>query len=250
MEHEDSHQPLDQIATLWTVVCRAHTGSPDEANAAQKNLIHRYGRAVQRYLLGALRNPDAAEEVFQEFALRFVRGDFRRADPQRGRFRDFVKGILFHLIADHRRRQRKQHPVLPEGAPEPAAPAEETMESDRRFLLSWRNELLARCWEALSQIERRTGQHYYTVLRFRADHPEVRSAQLADHLTTLLKKPVSAAGARQLLHRAREKFSNLLVEEVMQTLEQPTVDRLEQELMDLNLLQYCRPALERLRQGS
>jgi hypothetical protein len=47
-----------------------------------------YHRAVHRYLLGALRDEDAAEELFQEFALRFVRGDFRWADRGRGRFRD------------------------------------------------------------------------------------------------------------------------------------------------------------------
>jgi hypothetical protein len=50
---------------------------------------------------------------------------------------------------------------------------------------------------------------------------------------------------RQTLRRARDKFADLLLDEVAQTLRQPTVDQLGQELADLELLQYCQPALDR-----
>ena len=70
------------------------------------------GRA---YLGRALGDPEAADEVFQEFALRLLRGDLRRADPERGRFRDLVKTAVFHLIVDHRRRQQaRPRPLDPE----------------------------------------------------------------------------------------------------------------------------------------
>ena len=35
---------------------------------------------------------EAAAEVFQEFALQLVHGNLRGANPERGRFRNFVKG--------------------------------------------------------------------------------------------------------------------------------------------------------------
>ncbi len=70
----------------------------------------RYGGAVQRYLLASVRDPDAASDLAQEFALRFLRGDFHRADPGRGRFRDFVKRAIYHLMIDHFRERKKSRP--------------------------------------------------------------------------------------------------------------------------------------------
>jgi DNA-directed RNA polymerase specialized sigma24 family protein len=244
MKPEPPHQRLSLIATPWSLVCRAHHGPAGEAQAARQQLLERYGGAVQRYLRQALHDTDAADEVFQEFALQVVHGDLRGADPQRGRFRQFVKGTLFHLIADYRKQQRKWPGPLPnEGAALPAASAE--MESDRRFIESWCDELLARAWAALAEVESRTGQPFYAVLRFRADHPEMRSPRLAEQLTAQLGRPFSAVGVRQALHRAREKFADLLLDEVAHSLENPTAEQVERELIELGLLDYCLPALKR-----
>ena len=59
-------------------------------------------------------------------------------------------------------------------------------------------------------------------------------------------KPQTALGVRKALERARVTFVDLLLYEVWQSLEGPTKERLEQELGDLRLLQYCRDALDRL----
>src|SRR5262245_9344598 len=243
----DLQHRLSQIQTLWTVVCRA--GGDDSTrvvNAAQEQLLARYGKAVHRYLLGALRDQDTADELFQEFALRFVRGDLGGADPARGRFRDYLKGVLSHLIGDFYRRRRKQ-PLALHGEFEPAAAADEPIGSDEDFLKSWQNELLNRAWGALLQLEVENEQPFHTVLKFRAANPEMRSEQMATELSNQLGKTVNAAWVRQTLHRAREKFAEALVEEVVQTLESPTVSMLEQELIDIGLIEYCRPFLSKLR---
>lgn len=243
MNSDEARLSLNNISTLWTVVCEAHGGSMAGASTAQSELLQRYSRAVHRYLLGALRDAEAAEELSQEFALRFIRGDFRRADPQRGRFRDFVKGVLSHLVADHYRKKARAH-ALPEDGPEPAAPNPAT---DKEFLRSWREELLQHAWDGLDELQSQTGKPYYTVLRFRTDHPELRSAQLAQELSSHLGMQVTAVWVRQALHRAREKFVDLLVRAVTETMSSPTVEDLERELGELGLLKYCAPALERLR---
>ena len=62
-------------------------------------------------MLAALKDADAADEVFQEFALRLVRGDFRRADPQRGRFRDFVKTALINMVINYRKKKGRGVPL-------------------------------------------------------------------------------------------------------------------------------------------
>src|SRR5262245_11244853 len=105
---------LSELATLWSVVQRAHHGSASTAAAAREQLLRRYHEPVYRYLLGGIRDALAAEELAQEFALRFLRGDFRGADPGRGRFRAYVKTALFRLVIDYRRRQQARPGPLAE----------------------------------------------------------------------------------------------------------------------------------------
>jgi RNA polymerase sigma-70 factor (ECF subfamily) len=245
MDQESPSRPLNLISTLWSVVCQAHQGSAEAAAAARGQLLERYGGAVRRYLRGVLHDPDAAEDLFQEFALRLARGDLRGADQRRGRFRDFLKGMLFHLVAHYRRQQRKWPGPLPAAHLEPVASDTPGLDPDGQFIDSWRDELLARSWAALAAAEGQGGSPSYGVLRFRAHHPELNSQQMAEQLTAQLGRPLTATAVRQILHRAREKFADLLLEEVAHSLQAPTAEELEQELIDLGLLDYCRPALER-----
>ncbi len=244
MQSQSLADRLNQISTPWSLVCRAHHGPAEAVQSARQQLLERYGNAVRRYLHKVLRNPDAADEIAQEFALQLLHGHLRGANPDRGQFRNFVKGTLFHLIANYRKRQRGWPGPLPSDDGALAAHPDES-ESDRQFVESWCDELLARSWAALAATESRTGQPFYAVLRFRADHPEMRSPQIAKQLSSQLGRPLTAASIRQTLHRAREKFADFLLNEVAHSLENPTPERLEQEMVELGLLDYCRPALER-----
>lgn len=242
-----SDQRLSQIQTLWTVICQAHgDGTKSEVRRAQEQLLARYTAVVRRYLLGALRDADLAEELTQEFALRFIRGDLKGADRERGRFRDYLKGTLFHLIGDHHRRRKKSPLPLADGL-EPIDETEDTSQSDQQFLESWRAELLDRAWRRLAELQEETGQPYHQVLQCRAAHPESRSNEIAEQLGPVLGRTVNAAWVRQSLHRAREKFADYLLDEVHQTLNEPTHAQVEDELIVLGLHTYCLPALEQWR---
>jgi RNA polymerase sigma-70 factor (ECF subfamily) len=245
MDEPNIGQRLNSITTLWTLVCKANEGPTAAMKSAQEQLFERYQGAIRRYLLGAVRDEDAADELLQEFAYRFLHGDLRGADRERGRFRDFVKGVLYHLIADYHNRQKKRPRLLASDQPEPAAYEPSLLDMDREFLRNWRDDLLARSWAALEQIEKDSGHLYYTVLRFRAQQPDLSSSDMAEKLSAQLGKPLTAAGVRQTLHRAREKYADLLLDEVAHSLDKPTVEQIEQELDDLGLLEHCRPALSR-----
>jgi RNA polymerase sigma-70 factor (ECF subfamily) len=247
MDSMDPTRRLSRISTLWSLVSQAHHGPSDEVRTAQQKLLERYGGAIRRYLLGALRDADAAADLFQEFAYRFLHGDFSRVDPERGRFRDYVKGVLFHLVADyHKKRQRLPRQLAPEHS-DPAVVCEPDAEQEQAFLTSWRDELLSRTWAGLAAADEANGQSFHAILRFRAEHPDLRSHEMAVQLSQLLGKPLTAAGVRKTLERARDRFADLMLDEIAQELNDPTVEHLEQELIDLNLLDHCRPALERRR---
>jgi RNA polymerase sigma-70 factor (ECF subfamily) len=236
-----SDPDLNDILTLWPLVRQAHPAGGEAAREARQELLARYGGAVRRYLLAALRDVDAAEELFQVFACRLLQGKLAGADRARGRFRDFVKGVLSHLIADHHCERRRRPHSLAEEPPCSAAAAGSLAEADRELGEAWRAALLARAWAGLAALERGGGNPWYTTLRLRARHPELRSPELAERLGAVLGRPVTAAGARQMLHRAREKFAELLLYEVRQSLEGPTAERLEEELRELGLYRYCYP---------
>jgi RNA polymerase sigma-70 factor (ECF subfamily) len=244
MEQNSADQRLSRINTLWTVVHQAAQGPAADASAARGQLLRRYGKAVHRYLLAAVHDPEAARDLAQDFAVRFLAGGFAQADAHRGRFRDFLKGVLSHLIADHYR-QRPRHQPLPRDGRGAAIPAQAPHDPDAQFLDTWREQLLARTWEGLAQVQHETGRQYASVLLLRVTKPGLRSTQMAEQLTAELGRPLTADAVRQLLHRARDCFADLLLDEVRQTLQDPTRQELERELADLHLLDYCRPALER-----
>jgi RNA polymerase sigma-70 factor (ECF subfamily) len=244
MADSELNSRISRIETIWTLVHDAHQGSPDTALAAQEAVLRRYSTAIYRYLHSALRDPNAADEVFQEFALRFVQGSFRRADPERGRFRHFVKKSLHNLVITYRQKQYKRLASLPEEVASPQPEDEHEAALDQEFNQSWREEVLARTWEALARVQAETGKPYHDVLRFRASNPKMPSAQMATALSTRLGKPLTDAGVRQTLHRAREKFAALLLDEVSRSLQTNDTERLREELADLGLLPYCQAALD------
>jgi RNA polymerase sigma-70 factor (ECF subfamily) len=239
MDQESHNERLSRISTLWTLVERAHAGPVDAATVAQRVLMQRYSGAVYRYLLGALRSEEAATDLFQEFALRFVRGDFRRANPERGRFRDYVKKSLMNLVND----RHKELPLqpLPDNLVAPTAVVPESEAPDAAFIESWREELLSRTWATLAE----TRPHFFTVLVSHVQRPDVSAQEKAEQLAAELEKPFTVNQFRVTLHRARKKFADLLIEEVASSLETHTDEQLLQELRDLNLLKLCRTALKR-----
>lgn len=239
---------LSQIVTQWTLLREAHSGEEDAARTAQSLLLDRYGSAVRRYLLGCTRQPELADELFQEFAVRLLQGGLRGASPEKGRFRHFIKGVLFHLLADHHERQKKQPRQGGSHLPDPTDSCQAD-NSDAEFLANWRADLLAKAWTLLENEEQRASQPWYTVLAFRRDHPDEPSEAMAATLSIQLDRPLTAAAVRQLLHRARERFADLLLDQVMHSLAHPALDVLYEELGELNLLHYCKPALDRYRSG-
>ncbi len=240
----DDH--LSQIDTLWSVIRRAHNADTN-AESAQRELLERYSGAIQRYLAAKLRDPAAADDVYQDFALKFVRGDFKNATPEKGRFRTFIRTVLFRMVADHFRGKKRDKAVdFDEQLIEPVGPDEEAAR-DEEFIEVWRDEMLKNAWDGLWELEKSSGKRWFTVLQLRVKNPELRSADLAASLSEELDKPISTSNVRVLLHRAREKFSTLLIDTVAESLNSRSYADVEEELADLRLLEFCQASLEQLK---
>jgi RNA polymerase sigma-70 factor (ECF subfamily) len=244
MSTEPAPDRLSQISTMWTALRRAHGGAADEDRQVLAALIERYHGAAYRYLTAATGDPDVAAELFQEFAVRFLRGDFRRASPERGRFRDYLRTVLINLA--RRRPGVACGPPTTDVDPD-QLPATADNVADEAFLVHWRRSLLECVWKGLQEAERAGGPPYFTLLRTRADRPDLSSTELAVWLTSQVApaEPFTDAGVRKLLQRGREQLTDLLVAEVAASIPTRDPERLAQELIDLGFFGYCRRALER-----
>ena len=240
---------LSQIETLWSMVNQAHQSDEQAAREAQRQLLEKYGGAIKRYLNTRLRDSAVADDIYQDFAVKFVRGDFHKASPEIGRFRTFIRTVLYRQIADYFRRRKRRGDVqldVEQFAP-PAAEANST-QRDEEFAQVWRDEMLKKAWDALHELETEHGKPWYSVLQLRVENPKLRSLDLARAMSEQLGKPISSANVRVMLHRAREKFSVLLIEAISSSLENNSPDSIEAELADLKLLEYCQAALAQYRE--
>ncbi len=241
MQDQDIQSRLDCVSTHWTMVYRAHGHNVKKAQAARFELLHRYRGAVYRYLLAVVRNPDVAEELSQQFAVKFLKGEFHKADPGRGRFRDYVKTALVNLVRRHYKDQANAPGPLPDEVKDSAwdPPTDEQVETE--FVRQWRTEVMDQTWNALSE-ERPV---YHDLLRLRVDEPNLTSREIAERYTAQFSKPMTPANVRKTLERAHAKFADLLIREIALSLEQPSREWIRTELKELDLLKYCRSAIER-----
>jgi RNA polymerase sigma-70 factor (ECF subfamily) len=201
--------------------------------------VNRYRRAIFRYLVATVKDPELAEELGQELALKFLQGDFHPADPAKGRFRDYVKTTLINLVRKHFRNRKQGAIPLPEQL-EGTAGAVSDAES-AEFDLHWRQELLDQTWERLE------ARHVtaFRILRLKLAQPDMTSRELAERYTAKHGEPMTSGNVRKSLERAHRRFADLLVQELATQLTQPDRHQLRSELRDLDLLKYCQSAVER-----
>ena len=116
---------------------------------------------------------------------------------------------------------------------------------EQQFIESWRKDLLDRAWSSLEALEKNTGQPYHTVLRTKVSHPDLTSDKLAQSTVDDVEKTLHRRSRSPDPSALAREIRQLPAHEVRASLDNPSRDDLEQELIDLNLLHYCRPFMKR-----
>lgn len=243
MDDADFQSRLSQIETRWSWIKASRERTSSSAAPAQAALLDRYRGALFRYVLVLTRNVDDTEELLQEFAVRFLKGDFAKADAHKGSFRAYLKTSIIRMVSDQRRRKRQL--ASKEQSLENHIPPQEASASPRLddFDESWRNDLLSRAFKHLEVCERETTKPYHTVLTLRSQFPKLSSTDLAILLNDRLglAEPISSVAFRKLVQRAREKLVSFLLDEVAASIRSTDRHDLELELIACGLWEYCRP---------
>ena len=87
--------------TAWTMVRKAQDPQSPERLAAMNRCVAGYWRPVFYYLRARGHSFPQAEDVTQDFFMRFFEKNWiQPADPGRGRFRTFLLTILKRFLSD------------------------------------------------------------------------------------------------------------------------------------------------------
>ena len=195
--------------------------------------------AVRRYVGAMLSSSQEADDVTQDLVVRFLAGDFAGADPQRGRFRDLLKVAVCNMVRSHWAWENRRRGVALDID---RVPADED-DSDQCWAVEWRQSVLDLVWKALEQHQQaRPGSMAFTLLRLRTAYPDDSSDQLAARLSEQTGQALRAHAVRQKL-RARVQFADLLISEIAKGLDAPTVEKIEDELAELGLIDHVRTLL-------
>jgi hypothetical protein len=210
--------------------------------AARNALVLRYAKAIRNYVGALVRDEQDADDVSQQVVMRLLSGQFAAASPDRGSFRRMLMVAAHNLVRTFwSRKQRGAGVDLDLGALA-GRPEESALEAEA--LAAWKEAVLDMAWKALQEYERgHPGSVAFTVLRLRADHPDDDSDALARRLSEKTGKAFRADALRQQLRRSRVRFAQALLEEVARSLDEPTPERVEEELIETGLRPYVQDLL-------
>ena len=169
-----------------------------------------------------------AQDLTQDFFVHLVeKGTLRRADPQKGRFRTFLLGVLEYFLADAARRAGtrkrggdRQFVFLDdagtaENAYQLAAPNSQT--PAQLFETRWAAALIDAVFSRLREEMAASGKG----AQFEALKDYVAGAEDASYQETADRLGLTLAALNSAIHRLRGRYRSLLREEVARTVAHP-----------------------------
>lgn len=214
--------------TSWSLILRAASGDEGDARLALALLCEQYWYPVYAYIRRQGMSATDAEDLTQGYFARFLeKGVVRDAKRDHGRFRAFLLVSVRHYLSNERDRERAQKrgggrrlvsldTELAERrfAMEPADP--ETPET--QFERNWAVTLIERVRERLALEEARRGR----AERFARLRPYLIGAEPEDSYAAIARDwGVGVGAVRVGLHRLRQRFGQVLREEVARTVDSP-----------------------------
>jgi DNA-directed RNA polymerase specialized sigma24 family protein len=227
--------------TQWRLVTALSAEGAAEADSALEDLYRLYCYPVYVFVRRRGHSRQDAQDLTQDFFVHLVeKGTLVRADPRRGRFRNYLLGSLEHFLAHAteragaaRRGGGCQFVFLDDDTAEDhyqlAAP--EGMTAEKLFARRWAATLVEATFTRLrEELESEGKAHLFEALQgFLLGSEDASYQQVANALN------LSIGALKTAIHRLRGRYGTLLREEVARTV--CTAAEVEEEL------RYLRTAL-------
>ena len=216
------------VTTHWSVVLTAARSDTTRACAALEKLCETYWYPLYAYVRRHGHSPEDAQDLTQAFFARLLeRNWLDRADQQRGRFRSFLLSAMNHFLADEwdkARAQKRGGGLVPvplqfdvaetRFSHEPADNVTPEHSYERRWALTLLDEVLRRLRSEYAQEGR--------VELFAELHPCLVGERTSQPYAELAKKLNASEGTvKAMVHRLRQRYRQLLRDEIAQTVAEP-----------------------------
>jgi RNA polymerase sigma factor (sigma-70 family) len=223
------------VTTHWSLVMDAQTQSP-AAQEALEQLCQTYWRPIYSFLRREGKSTEDAQDLTQSFfAQVLARGDFAAVRREKGRLRSYLLGSLKHFLANDRRRamslkrgQGREMISLEKLRSEEGIEFESSdLSADRVYDRRWALTVLDQVFLCLknengnmqSGLRRRLSE-------FLASEPsQPWQAEVAREFS------MTENAVKQAFHRLRQRYRQLLREEIAHTVATPA--DIEDELREL-----------------
>jgi RNA polymerase sigma-70 factor (ECF subfamily) len=211
------------LTTHWTAVRAAGDGNSPQAKTALETLCAAYWYPIYVYVRRKGYGADDAQDLTQEFFAQLIaKNQLRLADREKGKFRTFLLSVLDYFIARewsraHRQKRGGQFSFvsLDQLTPEERYALEpaDNETPEKKFAREWALAVLA---QAMNSLEKECEADGKGAL-FREAKP-LLSGQREDTYATISGRLGMAEGAaRVAVHRLRQRYGELLRQEVAQT---------------------------------
>jgi RNA polymerase sigma factor (sigma-70 family) len=213
--------------THWSVVLTAANEAAPEASAALEALCHTYWYPLYAYVRRRGYSPEDAQDLTQEFFLRLLRKHYLgQIDPAKGKFRSFLLAAINHFLANEwdrstavKRGGRVTFLALDhDSAEQRLAEAATEHSPEQIFERSWALALLQEVLGRLREEADRSGRatHFQELKVFlTGERSPVSYAELA------VKLEATDAALRKEVQRLRQRYRELLREEIARTVSDP-----------------------------
>lgn len=220
--------------TRWSLVlASADATGREQSIEALAELCRTYWRPVFAFVCRRGHNVTDAQDLTQDFFLKILQGGLlQRADPERGRFRTLLLHALKNFLSDaHAKESTKKRggglefiswdQLAEESASDLGAVPhpQEGWSADRVFDLRWAATVVEQAqWRLGEECERSGHRRLFDSVRsyLSAERGDVSYAKVAGELG------VAETSVKRLLNRLRQRYRQLLREEVAQTVATPT----------------------------
>lgn len=226
------------VTTHWSVVVAAGRSDTTRARDALGKLCQTYWLPLYAYVRRVGHSPEDAQDLTQEFFARLLeRNTFAQADPERGRFRSFLLASLKNFLASEWEKARAQKrgggaqmislqlDTAETRCARLAAPGDTP---DRAFDRQWAMALLDAVLGRLRQEYTDAGrEHLFVGLKdtLSGGRSEIPYRDLGAQLG------MSEGAVKVAAHRLRQRYRELLREEIANTVSGP--EQVEEELRQL-----------------
>lgn len=216
------------VTTQWSQVIAARDGADTKADRALAALCEAYWYPLYAFLRSRGSGPDEARDLTQGYFAYLLEKDVLQSiDPEAGRFRSFLVASLNHFVANERRRQRARKRggdmravSLDTGVAETRFRHEPTdrLTPEQLFERRWALTVLER---AVRRLETewadtdRGRQFQHLKAHLTGQEPRIPLRQIAVELG------MTEVAVRGALHRLRQRFGQLIREEIAETVANP-----------------------------